>query len=128
MKKLLIGMIAAFTFGATSCQKSAIEPLPNGPEDGTKSGNQVQVTLNLTVAPPESSLTKGTGSQTFTSDALDVTYSAADPETTKSATELTPDVDSKVTNVWILQFNKSAQRLKRLSSSAGLFAGSSPPE
>ncbi len=106
MKQLLI-MMVALTLGATSCQKANVEPLPNGQGDGTKSGKQVEVMLNLSVAPTKGATTKGADAQTFTSDALDVTYSNADPETTKSTTELTPNEDSRVINLWIVQFNKS---------------------
>ncbi len=88
MKQLLIWTIAVLSFGAVSCQKANVEPLP---DNGGDTGKQVEVMLNLSVAPTERAATKGADTQTFTSDALDVTYSNADEDgaTTKSAYELT---------------------------------------
>ncbi len=71
MKQLLI-MMVALTLGATSCQKANVELEPDGP-NVPEAGKQVEVMLNLNVAPTKGAMTKGTDAQTFTSDALDVT-------------------------------------------------------
>ena len=100
MKKLLILMMMALTFGAMSCQKSNIEPLPdNGPGDVTK-GEQTQVTLKLTATPMTvlGDETKSAG------DAIEMSVGQAQ---TKSTTELEAEEEDAVMNLWILQFNKS---------------------
>lgn len=94
-------MILAVGIMAVSCAKSPLEPTPA--PDG---GNDISVAVSLRTALPDATVSslRGSGPQASrTGAALSIAFG----EPTKAAESLTTDGEQKVTDLWVVQFDKA---------------------